>query len=150
VSGALSFTGSGTITLGDHPSNRITQVVGGSVPTRSAGHTIRGSGLLLAGTGNMNNAGSIIADQTNARTSDPGLEDFNNTGTLRAPDRHRSSRPQQPVDRGHAGKRPAAKRRSCSGTADDPDDDVRHHCDLLDVPPPGDRLGSLTPVSTLR
>ena len=60
VSGASSFTGSGTITLGDHPSNRITQVVGGSVLTQSAGHTIRGSGVLLANTGGMNNAGSIM------------------------------------------------------------------------------------------
>ncbi len=79
-----TITGSGTITLGNNPNNRIHQTVGGGIITHTAGHIIRGSGNVLAGTGGMDNAGTIIADQANALTIDPGIDPFNNIGTLRA------------------------------------------------------------------
>tara|TARA_R110002110_G_scaffold411316_1_gene635572 strand:+ start:637 stop:4350 length:3714 start_codon:yes stop_codon:yes gene_type:complete len=84
--GSSTISGTGTITLGNAVNNRITQSSGGGIITNSVGHTIRGAGSVLTNIGGMNNAGDIIADQSNALILDPGADPFNNTGTLRAQD----------------------------------------------------------------
>ena len=53
-----TISGSGVITLGNNLNNRIYQSLGGGI----IGHIIRGAGNVLAGTGGMDNAGTIIAD----------------------------------------------------------------------------------------
>lgn len=57
-----TISGSGVITLGNNLNNRIYQSLGGGIITHTAGHIIRGAGNVLAGTGGMDNAGTIIAD----------------------------------------------------------------------------------------
>jgi len=84
--GSSTISGSGTITLGNAVNNRISQSSGGGIITNTTGHTIRGAGSILSNVGGMDNAGSIIADQSTLLNIDPGLDPFNNTGTLRAQD----------------------------------------------------------------
>lgn len=84
--GSSTISGSGTITLGNGTNNRIGQSNTAGIVTHAAGHTIRGAGSVLLNVGGFNNAGSIIADQATALVIDPGVQDFNNTGTLRAQD----------------------------------------------------------------
>ena len=57
-----TISGSGVITLGNNLNNRIYQSLGGGIITHTAGHIIRGAGNVMAGTGGMDNAGTIIAD----------------------------------------------------------------------------------------
>src|SRR5262249_14023421 len=55
-----------------------------TVCINASGHTIHGGGQLLANTGGMQNAGTVIADASSGLTVDPNGLNFTNTGTLRA------------------------------------------------------------------
>jgi len=81
--GGVTLSGSGSIVMNDalFLNNRI--LTDNTVLTQVAGHTIRGSGQLLANTGGMVNQGTIIADQPNGLVIDPNdLSVFSNAGTL--------------------------------------------------------------------
>jgi hypothetical protein len=80
--GGATLSGSGNLVMGNNPNNRL--ITDNSVCTHPAGHTIHGAGQLLVNTGGMQNAGTIIADQSTALTIDPNALNFANTGTLAA------------------------------------------------------------------
>jgi len=81
-SGGAMLSGTGSIVMSDNGNNRI--LTDNTVCTHAAGHTIHGAGQLLVNTGGMQNAGTIVADETNSLTVDPNALNFTNTGTLRA------------------------------------------------------------------
>jgi hypothetical protein len=62
--------------------NRI--LTDNTILTQAAGHTIRGSGQLLANTGGMINQGTIVVDQPSGLTIDPNALGFTNAGLLQA------------------------------------------------------------------
>jgi len=82
-SGGATLSGSGSIVMSDSINNRILPN-DNTVCTHAKGHTIRGAGQLLVNTGGMQNAGTIIADQSNSLVVDPNALNFENTGALGA------------------------------------------------------------------
>ncbi len=75
--------GSGEVVIGTNSFNEFRT---SGILTHGADHTIRGAGKVLAGSGGMNNNGTIIADQTVIMTVDPSALGIINaaTGTFRA------------------------------------------------------------------
>jgi hypothetical protein len=71
IDGNVTLTGSGTVTLGNHASNRIYGALPTQVLTNAADHTIQGAGQLGVGMMGLNNAGLIDANQGVALTIDP-------------------------------------------------------------------------------
>ena len=93
VGGPTTLQGSGTLTMGDHPNNRITGYAATDRLTNAASHTIQGSGNIGNNFMTMSNAGLIVANQltpliidmTNAVSGhDPAISGIINTGVLRA------------------------------------------------------------------
>ncbi len=82
--GGATLSGSGSIVMNNAPDRANHILTDGSVLTQAAGHTIRGAGQLLLGSGGMINHGSVIADQTNGLVIDPDAQGFTNTGLLQA------------------------------------------------------------------
>ncbi|HXQ23341.1 MAG TPA: hypothetical protein VN812_16815, partial [Candidatus Acidoferrales bacterium] len=82
--GGATLSGTGSIVMSNalFLNNRI--LTDDTVLTQAAGHTIRGSGQLLADTGGMVNQGTIIADQPNGLVVDPNDLSFTNQGLLQA------------------------------------------------------------------
>ncbi|MEM7629083.1 MAG: hypothetical protein AAF356_06635, partial [Planctomycetota bacterium] len=81
--GTQVLGGSGSIVLSEDFDNLIRAT--SSVVTQESGHTIRGSGQLLANSGGFVNNGSIIANNAGAGLRiDPGVEGFVNNAELRA------------------------------------------------------------------
>jgi hypothetical protein len=80
--GGATLGGSGSLAMSNSVNNRI--LTDNTVCKHAAGHTIRGAGQLLVNTGGMQNAGTIIADQSTSLTIDPNGNGFTNQGTLRA------------------------------------------------------------------
>jgi len=83
-SGGITLLGTGSIVMNNalFLANRI--LTDNTVLTQAAGHTIRGSGQLLADSGGMINQGTIIVDQVNGLQVDPNGLGFVNTGLIQA------------------------------------------------------------------
>ena len=92
IAGAVTFAGSGTVTLGNSDRNRLFGVeatASTNVLTNAAGRTIQGAGLLGINYISLNNQGLIVANQPVGMTIDlwGTKDDVNGTntgGTLRA------------------------------------------------------------------
>ncbi|MCP5149805.1 MAG: choice-of-anchor D domain-containing protein [Ectothiorhodospiraceae bacterium] len=84
--GSQTLTGTGEIAFSADPQNRILVDADATTLTQAAGHTIRGGGQLLAGTGAMVNQGAIVQEGSHALVIDPGANatGFVNAGTLQA------------------------------------------------------------------
>ena len=83
LSGDVTLTGSGVVSLSDNAGNRI---LGGAASRliNDATHTIAGSGQIGAQQIAITNAGLIVANQPTALVIDPNATGMINTGTLRA------------------------------------------------------------------
>ena len=81
VSGDVTLTGSGVVSLSDSAGNRIR---GAGRLINDVGHTIAGSGQIGANAIAITNAGLIVANQPTALVIDPNATGMINTGTLRA------------------------------------------------------------------
>jgi hypothetical protein len=82
--GGVTLSGSGSIVMNNalFSNNRI--FTDNTVLTQAAGHTIRGSGQLLANSGGMVNQGTIIVDQSVGLLVDPNDLGLVNQGLLQA------------------------------------------------------------------
>ena len=83
VSGEITLTGPGLMSLGDNAANRIVGGAGGRL-INDATHTIAGSGQIGAQQIALTNAGLIVANQATALVIDPNASGMINAGTLRA------------------------------------------------------------------
>ncbi len=83
LSGDVTLTGGGTVTLSDNSNNRILGNAGTDRLT-NADNLIQGAGQLGANGMALTNQGTILANQTNTLTIDPSSSGFTNQGTLRA------------------------------------------------------------------
>ncbi len=83
LSGDVTLTGSGVVSLSDNAGNRI---LGGAASRliNDATHTIAGSGQIGGQQIAITNAGLIVANQPTALVIDPNATGMINTGTLRA------------------------------------------------------------------
>lgn len=83
--GSQTISGTGRIVMSDSAGNRIRVQAPGQVLTNEAGHSIEGSGQVLAGTGGFLNRGSVRATGAAATLLlDAGADQWRNQGTLRA------------------------------------------------------------------
>jgi hypothetical protein len=82
IGGELRSSGSGSIVMDNALFLNNLILTDNTVLTQAAGHTIRGSGQLLADSGGMLNQGTVIADQPNGLVIDPNDLGFSNAGTL--------------------------------------------------------------------
>jgi fibronectin-binding autotransporter adhesin len=80
--GMATFAGDGSLVLSNDTRNRI--FTDNTLCTNAAGHTIHGSGQLLADSGGMLNQGTIIADQPTPLVIDPNGLGFTNASLLQA------------------------------------------------------------------
>jgi hypothetical protein len=80
--GGVTLSGSGSIVMNNALLLNNLILTDNTVLTQAAGHTIRGSGQLLADSGGMLNQGTVIADQPNGLVIDPNDLGFSNAGTV--------------------------------------------------------------------
>ena len=83
LSGDVTLTGSGLVSLGDNAANRILGGAGSRL-INDATHTIAGSGQVGAQQIAITNAGLIVANQATALVIDPNATGMINSGTVRA------------------------------------------------------------------
>ncbi len=82
--GAVTVNGSGSITLSDHTSNRLSAASGGSTLTIGAQHTIQGAGEVGRDNLGITHQGTLWAIGTNPLIVDNAGSSFTNSGTLKA------------------------------------------------------------------
>jgi hypothetical protein len=80
--GGVTLSGSGSIVMNNALFHNNLILTDNTTLTQAAGHTIRGSGQLLADSGGMLNQGTVIADQPRGLLIDPNALGFSNAGTL--------------------------------------------------------------------
>lgn len=83
ISGDVTLTGSGVVSMGDNAGNRIRGGAGGRL-INDAGHTIQGAGQVGDSTIAITNLGLIAANLPTAMVVDPNASGMINSGTLRA------------------------------------------------------------------
>jgi hypothetical protein len=85
ISGAVTLTGSGTLSLDNRSQNRVYGITSDAALTNDVNHTIQGSGQFGIGSNAFvfTNNGTVIANQSTALTINPGNGTTNN-GTFQA------------------------------------------------------------------
>jgi hypothetical protein len=83
IGGNVTLSGGGTLSMSNSSGNALLSSSGGATLTNAAGHTIEGSGSLGGGAMSLDNQGTVLANQSNPLSIDPGGHNIvTNSGTF--------------------------------------------------------------------